>query len=184
MYARTVDDAAARLRDLRDEEREDLAIGALALGAAVAATEITPALALPLLLGGLFVGALGLRAVWRRWDLVDRLSGDRDAYTIPEVLTYASRHTTMESRHGFAEAIRRFLRQPSFYEPTPTAAARELEELVCELDDDALTLAPDCAVACAKMLEELFERRALNTVSWEDVQSQVLRVRAGIRPRS
>jgi hypothetical protein len=184
MYARTVDDAAARLRELRQEEREALALGALALGLAVAASEITPALALPLLLGGLFVGALGLQALWRRWDLVDRLSGDRDAYAIPEVLTYASLHTSMESRHGSAQAIRRFLHQPSFYEPTPAAVARELEALACELDDAALTLASDRAVACSKMLDELFERRALNTVTWADVRSEALRIRSGFRPRS
>ena len=63
MYARAVDEAAARLRELRHEEWEDLGLAALALGLAVVATQVRPAFAMPLFLGGLAVGALGVRAL-------------------------------------------------------------------------------------------------------------------------
>jgi hypothetical protein len=73
MYARAVDEAAARLRELRHEEWEELGLAAVALGFALAATQVLPRLAAPLFLGGLPLWALGVRALWRRWDLVDRL---------------------------------------------------------------------------------------------------------------
>ena len=64
MHARAVDDAAAHLRELRNEEAE-FAPAALALGLSLAATQVRPALALPLFLGGVVVGVLGTRAFWR-----------------------------------------------------------------------------------------------------------------------
>ena len=98
MNARDLDAAAARLRELRCEQREKLALGALALILAVVATTVYPDFAFPLLLGGVGVGALGVRALWRRWDLVDRLAAVPDALAIAEVRTYASRRTTVDSR--------------------------------------------------------------------------------------
>jgi hypothetical protein len=184
MYARAVDDAAARLHELHHEEREDLALGFLAVCVAVAAAEIAPSLAIPLFLGGLVVGARGLRALWRRWDMVDRLAAESDAYAIAEVLAYASRYATMESRRGFARSIRNVLCPSSYYEPAPVAVARSLEALAIELDDDRLTLDPDCAVACMRLLSDLPERRALYTVAWDDVRARVRHVRAGLRTRA
>jgi hypothetical protein len=60
-YARAVEEAATRLRELRLEEWEDLGL-ALALGLAPVAAEVRPAFALPLFVGGLVVGpwAFGL----------------------------------------------------------------------------------------------------------------------------
>ena len=57
-------------------------------------------------IGGLVIGALGVRALWRRWDLVERLSGDPDAYIITEVLEFATREATMERRQALATLIR------------------------------------------------------------------------------
>jgi hypothetical protein len=57
-----------------------------------------PSLANPLLLSGVVLGALGLRAEWLRWDLVDRLAGQPDAHAIPEVLAYARRKATDDVR--------------------------------------------------------------------------------------
>ena len=70
MYARTVDEAAATLHSLKREQFEDLSLAAIVLALAVAAGEFYPALGMPLFLGGLAVGASGVRALWRRWDLV------------------------------------------------------------------------------------------------------------------
>ena len=64
MYARRVDEASEQLRELRKEEWENLGLGALALGLAVTAAEVRPALAA--FLGGLVVGGLGMRALLRR----------------------------------------------------------------------------------------------------------------------
>ena len=89
MYARTLEDQSARLTELRHEEWGDLALGAAALGLAIVASVFHPPFALPLFFGGLVVGALGIRALWRRWDMLDRLSVEPDAYAISDVLDYA-----------------------------------------------------------------------------------------------
>lgn len=98
MVARAVDDAAARLRELRREQWADFGLAAFVLALAVVATHIRPELALPLFVGGVFLVAAGMRAVWRRWDLVDRLAGDRDGRTIPEVRAYAERRAGISKR--------------------------------------------------------------------------------------
>ena len=108
MYARAVDDAADRLRELRREEWGDFGLAALALGLAVVGSQARPALAMPLFLAGLTVAGLGVRALWREWDLLDRLAGERHAYVIPQVLAYAAREATTERRRTFAA-----LRTPS-----------------------------------------------------------------------
>jgi hypothetical protein len=181
MYARAVDAAEARLRELRYEEREDLGLAALALGLAVAATQVRPALAVPLFLGGLAVGALGVRALWRRWDLVERLAGERDAYVISEVLAFASREATMERRHSFAAFIRSTVRQPRLAcEARVIATVEELEALASELDDGELALDPVCAVACMRLVSDLTESPLRNpAIPPEELRSRVRLIRAG-----
>jgi hypothetical protein len=181
MYARAVDDAATRLRELRREQWEDLALAALALGLALAATEIRPALAIPFFLGGLVVGALGVRALWRHWDILERLAGERDAYVISEVLSFASREATMERRRDFAAQIRSTLRGP--VETRVSAAAGELEALASELDDGELALDPACAVACMRLVSELAESQLLDPAPTPaDLRSRVCKIRAGFTP--
>ena len=183
MYARAVDDAGARLRELRHEEWEKLGLAALALGLAVTATQIRPSVALPLMIGGFVVGALGVRALWRRWDLVDRLAGERDAYVIPEVLKYASREATMERRSAMATFIRGWLGEPgSDLEARIRPAAAELEALASELTDDGLELDPACAVACQRLLSDLGASPLLNAARpTEELRSRVRQIRAGFR---
>src|SRR5688572_5248890 len=112
MYARAVDDAAAQLRELRRDEWEDIGLAGIALALAVGAAELYPVLALPLFIGGVVIGGPGVRALWRRWDLVDRLAGEADAYVIPEVFVHASREATLERRRMFARIVRWKLREP------------------------------------------------------------------------
>ncbi len=183
MYARAIDDAGERLRELRHEEREELGLAALALGLAVTTTQVRPSLALPLLLGGFVVGALGIRALWRRWDLVDRLAGERDAYVIPEVLQYASRQATMDRRSAMAMVIGGWLGEPGpGLETRVRPAAAELEALVSELTDGGLELDPACAVACQRLLSNLDESPLLNTARPpEELGSRVRQIRAGFR---
>jgi hypothetical protein len=185
MYAWTVDEAASRLRELRHEEWGDLGLGALALGLAVAAAEVRPALAVPLFVGGLVVGVLGLRAVWRRWELVDRLAGERDAYVIPDVLAYAAREATMDRRRGFAAMLRCTERLPgSQLDSRVRAAAAELEALARELEDETLELDPACAVACSRLVTDVAASPLLNPqLPSEDLRSRVTQIRAGLRPR-
>jgi hypothetical protein len=184
MYASAVDEASARLRELRHEERLDMSLSSLAIGLALAATQVRPALALPLFLGGLAVWLLGLRALWRRWDLVDSLAGERDAYVIPEVLAYASRETTMERRHSSAELIRSRLKHPAVaFDPEVLGVAAALEALACELDDHKFALDPVCAVACTRLLSDLSESRLHDPALWrEDLRSRVWQIRSGFVP--
>ena len=153
MYARAVEQAAERLCGLRREKWERLSLAALALVLAVVAAAILPELAVPLLVGGLGIGVLGLRALVRHWDLVERLSGERDAYVIPEVLACASREAEIERRQTLAAMIRSHLRQPGLVSRAGVlAAAEELEALARDLDDRALALDPAAAVACMRLL--------------------------------
>jgi hypothetical protein len=185
MDARTVDDAAIRLRHLRREEWEDLGLGALALGLAVAATQVRPHLAVPLFVGGLAVGILGMRALLRRWDLVERLAAERDAYVIAEVRAYALREAATERRHSLAVMIRNRLQEPCpLVEARISTAAEELGALASELDAPELELDPACAVACVRLLSDVEGSPLLNpALPAEDLRSRVWQIRSGFKPR-
>ena len=185
MYARAVDDAATRLRELRQEEWGDLALGGLALALALAATQVRPSLALPLFIGGVVVGAFGVRALYRRWDLVERLLSERDAYVIPEVLGHATRMATSDSRRRLAASIRTTLTQPGILiESRVDAAADELEALASELGDDTLELDPVCAAACLRLVSDYSESPLLNhSASAGELRTAVLRIRSGFTAR-
>lgn len=181
MYARAVDDASARLRELRHEEWADFGLAALATGLALGATAVRPAFAVPLLLGGMWIGALGVRALWRGWDLVDRLAGDRDAYVIPEVLAYAAREGTRERRRSYAALIRSTLREPGpALKSRVHAAASDLEALASELEDAKLELDPVCAVACMRLVSDLAVSPLLNPgLPPDELRSRVHQIRSG-----
>jgi hypothetical protein len=185
VYARAVDQADARLRELRDEERGELTLAAAALAASIVATEVYPPLALPLFIGGLAVGVLGTRAMWRRWDLLERLSGERDAHVISEVRAFALREATMERRQSFAALIRGRVREAELLsDGRVLAVADELETLASELEDGELALEPASAVACARLLSDMACSPLLNHTSpSEDLRSRVCQIRAGFRPR-
>ena len=185
MYARAVDNSSARLRELRQDEWGNLGLAALVLGLAVAATELRPELALPLFLGGLVAAARGVRALWRRWDLVARLAGEGDAHVIPEVLAYARRHSTMDSRRCFAASIRSRLPRAGFaVDARIVAAADVLEALADELEDETLDLDPAAAVACMRLLSDPCESPLLNLrVPPENLRSRACQIRAGFTPR-
>jgi hypothetical protein len=184
MYARTVEDASAHLHALRHEEIQDLVLAAVALGSAVAATQFLPALALPLFIGGLAIGGLGVRALWRRWDLVDRLAGEPDAYVISEVHEYALRETTMERRHTFAALIRNSLDDRGHDCRTTTAEATELEGLAADLENEELELDPACAVACLRLLSDPTESPLLDPILPRDsLLARIRQIRSGFTPR-
>jgi hypothetical protein len=184
MYARAVDQADARLRELRHDERAELGLAAVALGASIVATEVFPALAGPLFLGGLVVGVLGARAMWRRWDLLERLSGERDAYVISEVLDFASREATIERRHSFAGLIRCRVGDARLASDARVlAVADELEALASELDDGDLALDPASAVACLRLLSDFPQSPLLNqALPSEDLRARIRQIRSGFIP--
>jgi hypothetical protein len=181
VYARAVDQADARLRELRQEGRAELGLAAAALAAAVVAAEVFPDLAAPLFIGGLVVGALGVRAMWRRWDLLERLSGERDAHVISEVRALASREATMERRRTFASLVRGRLHEATlFADARVLVVADELEALASDLEDEALTLDPAAAVACMRLLSDLSGSPLLNkAMPATDLRSRVRQIRSG-----
>jgi hypothetical protein len=180
MYARAVEEGAAKLRALRHEEWEDLGLGAVAVALAIAATQVWPELAVPLFVGGVVVGVKGVRAGWRRWDLVDRLADYVDAYVIPEVLAYASQHASMERRRTFAGFVRSRLLAG---DPRLAAVAGDLEALAIDLDDDSLALDPVAAVATMRLLSEPESPLLDRAAPTDELRSRVLQIRSGFKPR-
>jgi len=183
MDARTLDQAASRLEELGGEVKEDLGIAALALALSLLAAELRPSLAIPLFIGGVGVAVLGVRALWRRWDLVDRLAGDRDAYVIREVRAYAVREASPESRRGLAMSIRCGLHSPVTAYWSRDEVADELEALAAELDDETLELDPVAAVACVRLLRDPEVSPLLTGAPPEEIRAGIRRIRAGFAPR-
>lgn len=181
MYARSLEEASARLVELRQEEWGELGLGALALGAAVVASLLHPPFALPLFLGGLVVGALGIRALWRRWDLLDRLSGEPEAYVISDVLAHARREATIKRRLLLAARLRGLLDDPGPACECRVREAREdLEALAAELADETLSLDPAGAVDCSRLLGNPEESPLLNpSVPIQALHARIARIRAG-----
>jgi hypothetical protein len=178
MVARTVDEASTRLRELRQAEWEDLGLAAVALGLSLVATRVYPPLALPLFLGGLAVAVLGVRAMWFHWDLVDRLSGDPDAYEIAEVRARAEREATMEKRRMYAALIRATVEDGELDE------VDELAALTFELEDESLALDPAAAVACMRLLTDVESSPLLDSSRPADeLHARVVRIRAGFSSR-
>jgi hypothetical protein len=185
MYARLVEEHEARLGELRRSTWEGVILGCLAFTAALGASALQPALALPLFFGGVTGIFLGIRAEWHRWDLVDRLVTDPDAYGIPEVRARALDEVTPERRRSLACSLRLLVNAPGGrIVDRITDAADDLEALARELDDDALALDPAAAVACARLFSDptsspLFDESA----SAADVRSRVRHIRSGFDHR-
>jgi hypothetical protein len=182
MHARAVDAADSRLRELRQDEWTRFVLGGLALALSLVATVVRPELAVPLFVGGLVLGALGVRAVLEHSEIVDRLAGERDAFVIPEIRQRAARETTMERRHALADHVRSWLREPA--PERVRAAAPELEALAAELDDDELTLDPVAAVGCVQLLTSP-ESPLLSTARPPDeLRARVGQIRSGFAARA
>jgi hypothetical protein len=181
MYAHAVDQAGERLRELRLTEWQDFALGALTLALALTATQLAPSLAFPLFIGGMSVGALGLRAMWRHWDLVDRLAGERNAYVIPEVLSHAAREAGWSRRRSMAAYLRADARE---YTGDLEWTRDELIALACELENEELDLDPVSAVACSRLLSDPAKSPLLNSdFPAEELWNRIRHIRAGFEPQ-
>jgi hypothetical protein len=185
MHARALEEAETQLVALRNEEVQRVALSAVALGASLVATAVYEPLVIPLFVGGLAMVVLGIGVIWRRWDLLDRLADDRDAYGIPAVRAYATRDARMDRRLGHAALIRSWVHQPDL----PAGAwivefAEGLEELARELEDADLELDPACALACRRLVSDPTVSPLLNhALPRDDVGSAIVRIRAGFRRR-
>ena len=185
MYAREVEEAQTKLTELRSAGREKLVLAVLAFGVSLVATQLFPELAFPLFLGGVTVSVLGIRAVVRRWDLIDRLTGERDAYVIPQVLECATREATRERRRDMAARIRNLSPAPGYpNEARIEAVAADLELLAQELDDDMLHLDPAAAVACMRLFTEVDRRGPLfdELVPVDELQARIRHALTGFTP--
>jgi hypothetical protein len=185
VYAWEIDGATIELRGLRREEWADTALAVLTFGLALGASRLAPGLAVPLLAGGLTSTVLAIRAFWRRWDLLDRLTVDREAYGIPEVRLRGDRAATMESRHLLAESIRRQLEPSGDSCPRRVRAeATSLEALADELDDPMLSLEPAAAVNCKRLLTEADTSPLFNdALPADDTGARIRRIRTGFKRR-
>lgn len=187
MTVRTLKESENRLRELRQDEWSDLVLSALAMGLALIASFLHPALALPLFVGALASSVLAGRAFFRRSELFDRLLLDRDAYAIPEIRRRADEIASPESRRELAHAVRNRLTPASGCSTSPRVAlaADELRALAGELDDETLSLEPACAVRCHQLLNNYAESPLLNyLLPEEDVLVWIRRIRCGFEPET
>jgi hypothetical protein len=185
MYARALEEAEAQLGELHEDEVQRVALSAVALGGSLAATVLYEPLVLPLFVGGLALGVLGIGAIWRHWDLLDRLADERDAYSIPAVRSYAARDARMDRRLGHAAVLRSWVRQAArSADARILEVAGELEELARELENAELELDPACALACRRLVSDPTASPLLNhALPCDELDSCIARIRAGFRSR-
>jgi len=185
MYARQVEEQSTELDALRHDELELFALTVLCFGLALAAHG-RPTIALPLLAAGLGGAFLAVRAFWRRWDLLDRLLLERDAYMIDEVGRRARDIAELENRRALAASIIWRLEHASaLRDPDGRlhVIAPELAALALELADETLALDPLRAVECERLLTDCATSPLVDCAACvEDVVASVRRIRAGFAP--
>jgi hypothetical protein len=182
MDARTVDDAARELQELRHEEWHTAVLAPLVLVLSVVATQLFPPLAIALLAGGLCRAVRFVVVEFRRYCLVEDLAEQRDAYAIPEVAKRAHRAATMPSRRSMAEAIRLIT---ELSHERLVSCACELEGLASELDRDDLDLDPAFAVACEQLVSDAMTSPLRDpSADVAEVAWRVRHIRSGFTKRS
>ena len=155
MTARQIDGAAAELHELRVQTVERLVLAAVAFALALAATQLRPALAVPLLLGAMAMTFLGVRAFVRRWFLLEDLAVEPEAYELADVRRFGVRAASPERQRVLAHSLRAAMEESTSLVDARVAAVRpELEEIVDALENDPSTLRPQAAVALERGLHE------------------------------
>jgi len=185
MVAREVESAAGELRTFTVGVWEHFGLAVVVFGAALGATQLYPALALPFLAGGILSLGLGVRDAARRCELIDRLVLDRDAHRIPAVHSRAAQAATMERRNQLATSIRALLAHPELVAGARVdAVAPELVQLAADLDDERLSLDPASAVRCAQLVGEVAASPLRNPAApIEDARAGIRAIRSGFTPR-
>lgn len=163
MNARQIDEAGERLRDLRLRAAEELALGAGALGLSIAATQLWPSLAVPLLVGAVVVSFLGVQALVRRSFLIEDLAAERDAYVLPAVRRFGLRVVSPAHRRRLASTLRVALKGSTAETAERLEAVRpELDELIADLEDDSLRWDPAVAIGLEHWLTDSFRDPAVS----------------------
>jgi hypothetical protein len=189
MVARAVEKSALELKELRREEIADGALAALVFGLSLAATQSAARdLAFPLFAGAVFVLVRFVHASLVRWELVQDLLLDRDAYAIPEVRDRAEQLSSLQSRHGRAATIRHLVeagRDGVILGGRVAACAEELSALADDLDDAELELDPLAAVLCDRLLVDGGESALYDpALPAEALAGQIRRIRSGFAARA
>jgi len=179
VQARAVIEAEIRLAELRRDEWQQLGLAALALGASLAMTAAYEPLVAPLFFGGMAMWLLGIRSLWRCWDLVDRLADDRDAYVITAVRAYAARDARMDRRHANAATLRYWASRADL-----TEVVGELEQLARNLEDTDLDLSPACAIVCRRLLTDPTASPLLNGGATSDLHETIVEIERGFIPKT
>ena len=147
MTSREIDQAATRLRELKQEMLGDGLLAACALGLALGATWYRPSLAVPLTVGALAMTFLGTRAYVRRFLIVDELADDRDAYCIPAIRGFGRRAASVAHRRELARRVRAALEGSTGAVGGRFSAARpDLEHLISALEDEKVEWEPQAVV--------------------------------------
>ena len=174
VHAHALIEAETRIGELRRDEWQQLGLGALALGASLAMTAAYDPLVGPLFVGGMAMWLLGIRSLWRRWDLVDRLADDRDAYVISAVRAYAARDARMDRRRANAASLRLWASRADL-----TDEVGELEQLARDLDDADLDLSPACAIVCRRLLTDPTVSPLLNDRLTDNLHETIVEIERG-----
>jgi hypothetical protein len=177
VHARALRDAETKLVNFRHDEVEQLGLGAAALAASLALTAVYRPLVAPLFVGGLALWVLGIRSVWRRWDLVDRLADEPDAYALSAVRAYGARDARMARRRAYAGVLRRWASEWS--DSDTTEVARDLEQLALDLEDAGLELAPASAIACRRLLTDPTASPLLTCAPVEEIHARITEIEEG-----
>lgn len=168
MSAREVERLGQQLGELNERAFGQLALGAVALGLAVAASQLRKDLALPLFVGGIVLTVRGMVAFVRRHLLVEDAAVAKDAYLLADVRRYGERIASQEHRRELAAQLRRLLALPS-------EVAGVLGQLADDLERPELTLEPACAVA----LDRLLLDGSLEALPADDLRSRLTQIDAG-----
>jgi len=179
VQARAIIEADTRLADLRRDEWQQLGLAALALGASLAMTTAYEPLVAPLFVGGMAMWLLGIRSLWRCWDLVDRLADDRDAYVISAVRAYAARDARMDRRHANAASLRYWASQADLAD-----VGDELDQLARDLEDADLDLSPACAIVCRRLLSDPTMSPLFNGSGASDLHETIVEIERGFIPKT
>jgi hypothetical protein len=128
---------------------------------------------------------LAVRAVYRRWDLCERLLLDPDAYDIAEIHRRAEQFASLAERRRLALSIRLLLSdEGTIRSQRAQLVAQELAVLADELDDESLALEPICAARCRRLLTDGVESALLNAdLPTDGLRIAVTRISAGFEPR-
>jgi hypothetical protein len=177
--ARAVEYTQGELHELKTSAVESAALALAAFGGALAASELHPKLAGPLLVGAVGMTFLAARAFVRRYLRVEDLAFDRDALAIPEVRRYAERASTPERRRRVAASVRAALDASAGDVRRVEENRARLEELEAALLDEELALDPSAAVALDRLSSGGWDTLYGCLLPDEELRARLQRILAG-----